>query len=58
MEEPDFEKAGDEVVEIEKLPPVSIELSPLQILGVITLIQVVMMQNPGMSNDGWTKIGV
>jgi hypothetical protein len=59
MEEPpNFEKAGDEVVEIEKLPPISIEISPLQILGMITLIQVVVMQHPDILNDGWGKIGV
>jgi hypothetical protein len=58
MEEPDFEKAGDEIVEVEKLPPISIEISPLQILGMITLIQVVVMQNPDIPNDGWGKIGV
>jgi hypothetical protein len=58
MEKPDFEKAGDEVVEIERLPPVSIEISLLEILGLITLIQVVVIQNPGIEDDKWAKIGV
>ncbi len=58
MEEFNLAKVEAEVAEIEKLPPVCIEISPLQVLGMITLIQAAAIQTPGMADHGWGKIGI
>lgn len=58
MEKPDFEKSAEEVNEMQRVPPVSIEISPLQVLGMITLIQAGIQQQPKIADDGWAKIGI
>jgi len=58
MKEPDFEKAGEEVNEMQRVPPISIKISPLQVLGMITLIQAGIQQQPEIADDEWAKIGI
>jgi hypothetical protein len=58
MEKPDFEKCGQEVNEMEGLPPASVEVSPLGVFAIITLVQAAVQQQPSMADDGLAKIGI
>jgi hypothetical protein len=58
MEKPDFEKCGQEVNEMEGLPPASVEVSQLGVFAIITLVQAAVQQIPEIADDGWAKIGI
>jgi hypothetical protein len=58
MKKPDFEKFTEEVNKMQVVPPVSIEISPLRVLAMITLIQAGIQQKPEIADDQWAKIGI
>jgi hypothetical protein len=58
MEKSNFEKAAEEVNEMQRVPPVSISISPLQVLGMLTLIQAGIQQQPDIVHNNWAIIGI
>jgi hypothetical protein len=58
MEKPDFEKSAEEINEMQRVPSVSIKISPLQVLGTIALIQAAIQQDLKIADDGLAKIGI
>lgn len=58
MEKPNFEKSAEEVNEMQRVPSVSIQISPLQVLSMIGLIQAAIQQDLKIAEDGFAKIGI
>jgi hypothetical protein len=58
MEKPDFEKCAQEVNEMQNLPPAHVEVSPLGVFAIITLMQAAIQRWPEIADDGWAKIGI
>jgi hypothetical protein len=58
MKEPDFEKAAEEVNEMQRMPPVSVEISLEKVLAMINVIQAAVQMQPEIADDGWAKIGI
>jgi len=58
MKKPDFEKCAQDVLEMQILPPASVEVSRLGAFAIITLIQAAIQQRPEIVDDGWAKIGI
>ncbi len=58
MKEPDFEKAAEEVNQMQRMPPVSVEISLEKVLAMINVIQAAVQIQPEIADDGWAKIGI
>jgi hypothetical protein len=58
MRKPDLPQYGAEVDKLATLPPVTIELPPVEALALITLVQAGMLSDRGIAQHGFTKIAV
>jgi hypothetical protein len=58
MKKPNFEKCAQEVKEMQDLPAASVEVFPLGVFAIITIIQAAIQQQPEIADDGWAKIGI
>jgi hypothetical protein len=55
---PDVEKFAQEANEMQALPPVSVELHPLEALAIILVIQAAIANVPELADDGFAKISI